>query len=275
MKKALFGALLAMTMMAAQASTTRDLESSAVVNGTIVLAKDGSVQVAVIDDEAKVGQSIADMVRKTALQWRFQPVLRNGEPVLAKASMHARVILKKTADGNYTARVKGATFGDKDTTSTDALHMVKGNQNPPYPMTAARAGIQGTVYVAVRVDRRGHVVDAVAEQVNLENTGPDRLLSQGRSILAQATLKTIREWSFQIPRTGRLATRDSWSARIPVTFQLNQAGTDRFWETYVPGPYTPAPWIDRPDANAADAIADGGMLTDGAGPTLLSQVNHD
>jgi parvulin-like peptidyl-prolyl isomerase len=83
MKKALFGALLAMTMMATQASTTRDLESSAVVNGTIVLAKDGSVQVAVIDDEAKVGRSIADMVRKTALQWRFQPVLRNGEPVLA------------------------------------------------------------------------------------------------------------------------------------------------------------------------------------------------
>jgi hypothetical protein len=275
MKRALFGALLAMTMMATQASTTRDLESSAVVNGTIVLGKDGSVQVAVIDDEAKVGRPIADMVRKTALQWRFQPVLRNGEPVLAKASMHARVILKKTTDGNYTARVKGATFGDEDMKSTDDLHRVEGDKNPSYPETALRSRVQGTVYVALQVDRLGHVSKAVAEQVDLGNTGPDHLLAQYRNILAQATLEAVHKWTFQIPTTGRLASQNSWSARIPVHFQIGEAKTDRVWETYVPGPYIPAPWVDKPDANAADAIADGGMRTDGTGPTLLSQTNHD
>jgi len=38
MKKAMFGALLAMTTMVAQASSITDIESSAVVSGTIVLA---------------------------------------------------------------------------------------------------------------------------------------------------------------------------------------------------------------------------------------------
>lgn len=39
----MLGALLAMATMAVNAGTTKDLESSAVINGTIVLAKDGTV----------------------------------------------------------------------------------------------------------------------------------------------------------------------------------------------------------------------------------------
>jgi hypothetical protein len=89
MKKVMFGALLAMVTMVAQASSTKDIESSAVVSGTIVLAKDGTVQTAVVDDGAKYGQPIADLVRKAALQWRFQPVLRQGEQCTEYELLHA------------------------------------------------------------------------------------------------------------------------------------------------------------------------------------------
>lgn len=278
MRKAMLGALLAMATMAVNAGTTKDLESSAIVNGTIVLAKDGTVQSATIDDEEKFGKPIADMVRKTALQWRFKPVLRNDEPVVAKASMHARVVLKRAADGNYSAFVKGATFGDEDMKSTDALH---GNKKvpPSYPKVAIKYRVQGTVYLALHVDRNGHVAEAIAEQVNLDNTGPDRILKQFRETLAQAALKAAHEWTYEPPTTGKLARQDSWTAHVPVVFTLTEAGVpkpERTWETYLPGPYTPAPWVDRPDMNAADAIADDGnsVLTDGAGPVLLSQINH-
>lgn len=277
----MLGALLAMATMAVNAGTTRDLESSAVINGTIVLAKDGTVQSATIDDEEKFGKPIADMVRKNALRWRFKPVLRNDEPVVAKASMHARVVLKRAADGNYSAFVKGATFGNEDMKSTDALH---GNEKipPSYPKAAIKYRVQGTVYLALHVDRSGHVTDAVAEQVNLENTGPDRILKQFRETLAQAALKAAREWNYEVPTTGALARQDSWTARVPVVYTLTEAGVvkpDSVWKTYVPGPYTPAPWIDKPDASATDAVADDGnddnVLTDGAGPVLLSQVSQD
>lgn len=279
MKKALLGALLAMVTMVAMASSSRDVESSAVVSGTIVLARDGTVQTAVIDDAARYGPAIADMVRKAALQWRFQPVLRHDEPVVAKSSMHVRVVLRKMSDGNYSVRIKGATFGDGNTDSTDTLHYAGGNKNipPRYPWAAIRARVQGTVYLALRVDRSGHVVEASAEQVNLGNTGPDHLLRQYRAILAESALKAARQWSYAIPTTGPLAGQYSWTAHVPVSYSLNEVGAlkrDRTWVSYIPGPYTPAPWVDKPDMNAVDALADHAIRTEGAGPTLLSPLNH-
>jgi len=279
MKKALFGALLALAATAAHASTARDVESSTVVKGSIVVAKDGTVQTAVVDDAKKYGQPIADMVRRAALQWRFQPVLRDGAPVLAKASMHVRVILKRISAGNYNARIKGATFGDSDPNDTGTLRNAERIQRiaPRYPEAAIRARVQGTVYMALHVDRSGRVTEAVAEQVNLGNTGPDRVLQRYRDVLAKAALTAARQWTYAIPATGKLARQDSWTARVPVNFYLNEFGApklDRTWQTYVPGPYTPAPWVDRPDMDAADAIADGAVQTDGAGPTLLSAPDH-
>lgn len=275
MKKAMLGALLAMVTMVAMASSSKDVESSAVVSGTIVLAKDGTVLTAVIDDAARYGQVIADMVRKAALQWRFQPVLRHDEPVLAKSSMHVRVVLKKMSDGNYGARIKGATFGDSNTDSTDTLHHAAGNKriSPRYPEAAIRARVHGTVYLALRVDRSGHVVAATAEQVNLGNTGPDHLLKQYRTILAESALRAARQWSYAIPTTGPLARQDSWTAHVPVNYSLGKPKPDRTWVSYVPGPYTPAPWVDKPDMNAVDALADHAIRTEGAGPTLLSPLN--
>lgn len=279
MKKAMLGALLAMAAMTAQAATRQDAESSAVVNGTIVLAKDGTVQTAVIDDPARYGQPVANFVQKTAMQWRFKPVLRDGQSVVAKASMHARVVLKQQPDGNYNARIKGVTFGDYDPNDTDTPHGTADNKKivPRYPGVAIHARVQGAVYLALRVDRSGHVTDAVAQQVNLDNIGPDNLLKEYRKILADAALKAARHWTYTIPTTGKLAKLDSWTVHVPVIFNLRESGVaefNRVWQTYVPGPYTPAPWVDKPNVDAADAIADGTLQTDGAGPTLLPAASN-
>ena len=279
MNKAMLATLLTVAAMTAQAATRQDVESSAVVNGTIVLAKDGTVQTAVIDDPAKYGQPIADFVQKTALQWRFKPVLRDGQPVVAKASMHARVVLSQKPDGDYNARISGVTFGDYDPNDTDTLHGTADNKKiiPRYPGSAIHARVQGEVYLALRVDRGGHVTDAVAQQVNLDNIGPDSLLREYRKILADAALKAARHWTYTIPTTGKLAKLDSWTVHVPVIFNLKGGGVaefNRVWQTYVPGPYTPAPWVDKPDVGAGDAIADGGLQTDGAGPTLLPAASN-
>lgn len=279
MKKAIFGVVLATLVTVAHASNSRDMESSAVLNGTIVIAKDGTVQAAELSDEAKYGKPIADMVHKAALQWLFYPVLREGKPVVAKASMHVRVVLRKEPDGNYSARIKGATFGDMDGTSTDALRNAETNKRipPRYPRDAIRARVQGTVYLALHVDRSGHVTDAIAEQVNLANIGPDSVLKQFRDMMAKATLEAARRWTYQVPTTGPLAEQDSWTAHVPVTYTLNDMGapkSDRVWETYVPGPYTQAPWTDKSGIDAVDAVADDGVRTEGAGPRLLPSTHR-
>jgi len=276
MKSLTLAALLALTPAMLQAATSKDLESSAIVEGNIVLNADGSVLSAEVPDEDKYGKPIADLVRKAALQWRFKPVVRNGEPVRAKASMHVRVVLKKAADGNYVARIKGASFGDNDMKDTDIL---RGNaQTPPrYPQEAIRARVEGTVYLSLHVDREGHVTDVVAEQVNLASNGSEHLFKHFRNVLAQASISAARHWTYLPPTTGELAAENEWIARVPVHYNLFPLGsehTEIVWRTYAPGPYTPAPWVDRPDADAADTLAGDEPQTQGAGPVLLSGIKQ-
>ena len=279
MKKLLFATLLVAAATTAQAATSRDVESSAVVAGTIVLARDGTVQSATVEDAAKYGQPIADFVQQAALKWRFVPVLVDGEAVLAKSCMNVRVVLKKAPDGNYGARIKGASFNGCGTTSTDVLHIADGSKRfpPKYPVAGLRGRVQGTAYLSLHVGRDGKVTEAVAEQVNLGSTGPERILQQYREIFAESALKAARHWTYVIPTTGKLAQQDSWIVHTSVSYHLNdldRPSSDLTWETYTPGPYTPAPWVDKPDMNAADAIANDGMRTEGAGPTLLSPLNQ-
>jgi hypothetical protein len=274
MKKAMLGALLTVATMTAQASTDQVVETSAIVQGTIVLARDGTVQTAVVDDPAKYGQPIVDFVQKAAMQWRFKPVLRGGQPVVAKASMHARVVLTQKPDGNYVAQIKGVSFGDYDPNDTSALREGK-MITPSYPLEAVVSRVQGTVYLAFRVDRSGHVAQAVAEQVDLDGRGPEGVLRHYREVLARSALLAIRGWTFLPPTTGKLAKEDSWTGRFSVIYRLNPSKSKPVWQAYVPGPYTPAPWVGKPDVGAADALADGGLQTDGAGPTLLhASDNH-
>ena len=277
MKKVIFAAIFALVAVVAQASSVKDLESSAVIDGSIVVTTDGSVRTTQIDEPEKYGP-IAEMVRNAALKWRFQPVLRHGEPVVAKASMHVRVVVKKLSEGRYAARVTGATFGDDDPVPTDELRYSKSQRvMPVYPAAPAKARVDATVYVVLRVDRSGHVADAVAEQVNLGSPGAEVLARRYRRAFAEAALKATRRWTFEIPTTGELAASSDWTARIPIHFHVESprhADTVPVWQTYVPGPYTPAPWAHRQGQDGGDAIAEGALQTEGTGPVLLSKLDQ-
>ena len=277
MKKVIFAAIFALAAMVAQASSVKDLESSAVIDGSIVVTTDGSVRTTQIDEPEKYGP-IAEMVRNAALKWRFQPVLRDGEPVVAKASMHVRVVVKKLSEGRYAARITGATFGDDDPVPTNELRYADSQRAlPVYPAGPAKARVEATVYVVLRVDRSGHVAEAVAEQVNLGSPGSEVLARRYRRTFADAALEAARQWTFEVPTTGELAARSDWTARVPINFHIEarrHADTVRVWQTYVPGPYTPAPWVHGPGQDAGDAIAEGALQTDGTGPVLLSKLGQ-
>lgn len=144
-------------------------------------------------------------------------------------------------------------------------------------MAAIKARVQGAVYLALHIDRQGHVTDAVAEQVNLENAGPDGVLRKYRELMAKASLDAARRWTYRVPTTGRLAGQDSWTVHVPIVYTLNVVGAprvERVWRTYVPGPYTPAPWVDKPSMATADALADDGSYTEGSGPVLRTAFDH-
>ncbi|TBR39784.1 MULTISPECIES: energy transducer TonB [Dyella] len=280
MRKTWLVAALA-TVSVAQATEFRPVvESSTLVKGTIVLNKDGTVASTSIDDENVLGNALSDVVRKTAAQWRFDPVMQNGEPVIAKARMSVRLVARKNDSGDYNVRVKGAMFGESvDATKRRNLpHLT----SPAYPPAAVSAQLEATTYVALRLDKDGHVIDAVAEQVNLSQWGSERLMKEWRDVFAKAALAAARKWTVQRPDDAPPLNADTWTARIPVVFHITNLHTGRtrsIWQTYVPGPVDPIPWLEGKPARGAfaqspDALPDGQIAIEGDGPNLLTPTDH-
>lgn len=277
--KRFLAALLIAAAASAQAQPPSNVESSAVLKGSVVVSKDGSVLDVSINDGVRFDPVIVDFVRTYVSQVRFEPVKVDGQVVNAKAAMAVRVVLKELPSGEYNMRVKGLWFGAETDMSTDSVQFAPGVKQTPihYPEAAHQAGVQGTVYLLLLIDRQGRVADLVAEQVNLRVTDTKGVRTPFRRTLADAAIRTAKDWKFVVPTTGKLASEDSWMVRVPVDFSFKVAGVPYqapLWESYVPGPYTPAPWDLNPNGDAADAIVDGDLHTEGNDLKPLSSIDQ-
>jgi len=81
------------------------------------------------------------------------------------------------------------------------------NPPPPYPASARRRGIEGTVTIAARVGASGE-----AQELKLA-------ASSGDATLDSAAMEAVRDWRFIPARRGEQAV-DAW-VRIPFVFRLN------------------------------------------------------
>ncbi len=255
-------ALLALPVVAAGPGAVRkQVESSMVVTGSIDIEPDGSVGGYRIDRAGDVPRGVQDMIARFAPGWRFDPVLVDGRPVKARARMNLRLVARKIGKDSYQVSLRSATFGqDAPGESLGSLKL-----GPPhYPREAVQAGAAGTVYLAVKVGRDGHVIDAVAEQVNLTFISSENAMTRWRGVFAKSALAAARGWTFQPPTAGDSAGDPWWVARVPVTYSL-QRSTDTYgrWQAYVPGPRQPLPWRGDALAGGSDALPDDGVFQAG------------
>ena len=234
-----------------------------VLTGTIVVAPDGSVRSYAIDRGDKVEAPAMALVNGNVPAWKFEPVLRGGHPVAAKAKMSMRVVAKPVGDGNYTLSINGTHFG-QDVPGEEITY--KDRVQPSYPSEAVRGRVAGTVYLLLRVGRQGQVEDAAAEQVNLAVIASDQELTQWRKILARSALWAARKWTFNIPTTGGHRNEAHWIARVPVHYSLSNRGEPRVdnygkWQSYVPGPKELVPWVEDKHllSGSADALPGDGL----------------
>ena len=267
---------------AAQAADTAPghTEASLLVNGHILLAQDGTVSAFDLDHQDQLPAPVVDMIKRSSARWRFEPVLENGAPVAAKAPMHLRIVASPAADGQtFQVRIASATFANGSyahgVTYKDHSAMLT------YPDAAVRAGIGGTVFLVLRIQRDGTVGDAAAEQVNLDHTGSEGVLRQLRNALAESSVRVARKWVFN-PPAGPHKYDDSWIIRMPITYKLQTDQTrgprDLAWQVYSPGPKASIPWLDeyrrthKEDSVGADALPDGLHLV-GDGPHLITALD--
>lgn len=268
------GLLLAGAALAGVRSTRASVEASMLVTGTIGITPQGTVLAYTLDHPEKLPPAVADLIGKNVPRWMFEPVLRDGKPVAAKAKMSLRVVATPVSDGNFKLAVRSAYFGDP--AQGLKTHEFIG---PRYPMQAIRSRVEGTVYLVLRIDRAGKVTDEAAQQVNLRVIARDKEMEYWRGLFAKASLDAARQWTFTAADPSDHALyRD---VRVPVSYQLTESfSTPRKphygqWEAYVPGPLEPVPWSDedRMLTGGADALPGDGVY--GAPSlSLLTPLNH-
>lgn len=266
-----------MAMAAGPGAVRKQIESSMLVEGTIEITAEGTVRSLGIERQEKLPEDLVAFVQQQVALWTFEPVLVDGTATPARSRMALRLVARRLDDTRMTVGIRSASFNGEAPepgAAVDAISM----KPPRYPSQAVRSGVAGTVYLVLKIGREGRVEDVVVEQVNLRVVASDKEMTRYRALLADATLKAAREWTFQAPIIGELADDEFWSVRVPTDYTFDRSRGDGYgqWQAYVPGPRETVPWkTDEDPAFSPDALADGGVYTAGAaqGPRLLTPLD--
>lgn len=263
----LVGLLTASATTAFADDLGKDFEASMVVTGTITVNPDGSVNSYTLDQPDKLPPAATQVASATLPKWKFQPVLEDGKPVMAKSSMSVRIVAHPIDAQHATVSITGASFGRDASQRKDSPECESGEcliaklrTLPPYPIEGLRNQLSGTVYLVQEIGRDGHVVRQAIKQVNLRS----RWYASSAKMFADASLEVARDWTYSVPTSGDEAKRDHWIVSIPVDFTLGGTYAYGQWEPYIPGPVKIIPWATD-DTNhvaangSSDAIPDGGV----------------
>lgn len=250
------------------------VEASMLVTGSIDIEADGRVSGYRLDRAGELPPEVVTLVEKAAGIWRFEPVLVDGVAAAVRAPMSLRIGARQQGEDEYGVDIRSARFGE-DTPGSVPRGIER--RPPAYPTRALSEGIQGTVYLVLRVGMDGQVGDVVAEQVNLRYIAGERAMDRARDLLARASISAARSWTFAPPDPALTGGETEWSVRVPVDFTIGRSSGPEYgaWQAYVPGPRHEIPWR-RSEENGlgADALAAGGVYPlESDGPRLLTGLN--
>lgn len=263
----------------------RQTEASMLVTGHVLLEEDGSVVGWEIDRPEKLPPAVVELIERSAPAWKFEPVLIDGQPRRVRARMSLRMVANQQEGGDYQVTIRSGYFGEEALKPEERLERAGTSQvqsiqmrPPAYPKPAVKMGVQGTVYVILRINRQGLVDDALAEQVNLKTVGNEMQMRHMREMLTKPTLLAAQKWTFQIPTTGESAGNEYWLVRVPIDYELGGKAGPRYgqWDAYIPGPRHRASWDDADlDPNySPDAVVAEGIYEVGKGLKLVTPLQQ-
>ena len=223
----------------------KQVELSMLVKGEISVDAAGRVAGMSIDRPEQLPAGVVSFVQAQVPTWVFEPVHVDGSAVAVRNRMRMLAVAKKDDAGGYELRLQAVSFHPLERNAR--FDVVKDSMAPPrYPVSLARAGASGSVFLLLRVGRDGTVQEAFAEQVNLRSLATENVMQKVRDGFAQSAVSAARRWTFTPPAEGPLASADYWTVRTTVDYLLD---LDTFqygkWVAYVPGPRQTAGWVDQ------------------------------
>lgn len=275
------------------------LEASMVVNGTITVNPDGSVQGYTVHDLGELPPPVRQIVQATVPRWQFVPIVIDGRPTAAEAGMSLRIVADwhSVHAKQATIRVAGAAFGCEARAKSQlpgecpqgTTVAMESRVPPRYPIQALRARVGGEVFLVLEIGRDGHVTQAAARQVNLYSLTDQS--AHFRKVLADASIEAARRWTFRIPTVGANADKRHWVVTVPINYMIApspmQTGSllrrtskpvPGQWRAYVPGPVQSIPWDDEDESGvngSGDAIAGGELFVRDERFVLKTPLNGD
>lgn len=280
MRTAWVGLLCCLVMGTAWAgnerAVKRQIEASMQITGSLDVDETGCVRSHAVDRAESLPSGVVQLLDQILPTFRFQPVLHDGHPGAVHAKMSLVVAANQVDREHVAIRIRSARFDESDPPPGELItidHRVAMH----YPVDAMSAGVAGTVYVAVRIDRSGHVVDAQAQQVNLRFIDNERGMQRWREALSKPTLATVRRYTFHVPTSGKHAGDEYFSGILPVIYRFEGDSLPTYgtWQSYVPGPRQDIAWLDQEQADAGsnEAIPEGTFAQAGTGMTLLTPLD--
>lgn len=262
---------LALTVQAGKQE--RMVESSLLVSGHITISADGKVLSHRLDDAETLPEGIAALTAHLASKWTFEPTAL-GDAKASRSRMRLLYVAKRQDDGKLALELRSANF-EADMPKEARIRLARKSTQIQYPRALVQNNVSGTVYLKIRVGRDGKVMDIDASHVNLRTIGGENKMALWRNLLSSASIKAIRDWTFQPPTTGPDVDAPHWTGIMPVSFNayLDEPQPGK-WESYIPGPRKVIPWADSQGMTAeqTDALAPNEFNSSGNNRRLTSPL---
>ncbi len=226
--------LLAETPAATQFESK--IESVLTVRGQVEIGPDGKVLTHELAKDTSKG--VADLIGQNVALWRFEPITRNGKPVIARTAMTLNVSAREGADGAFSLRLENVWFGGRKIKS--AL------RQPRYPSSAISAGLGARVWLLLELDPTGKVVTVHPYQTSLTRRMRESRAARWRSRFERASIEAAKHWGYEPAELfdGAQAGR---FFKTPIDFKITLTDGRRRgpeWEAFVPGPINPSAIFD-------------------------------
>jgi TonB family protein len=255
-------------------------EASMTVTGTVEIDAAGAVTAYTVDHRRSLDRTVVALLDRAVPTWRFEPLPTDAKVHPASTPMSVFIVATQVSKDKYAMRIKSAHFSDPAAEPGEQIRAVA-MAPPKYPKAAEKLGVEGTVYLALRIDRAGHVTDVMAEQANVSAMKSEEAARRARKILVDASIDAAKSWTFLPPTSGSLADAPFWTVRVPIAYQFADASGPVYgqWLAYVSGPHQPIPWPhgeeSEAESSSPEGLVAGTVDPVGAGPHLLTLLGQD
>ncbi|HEX7914527.1 hypothetical protein [Rudaea sp.] len=243
--------LMAAGMTAAKADQPAAIYSMEAV-GEVQIATDGHVSDYRL--ASKLPDEVAKLIDQNVRGWHFEPILVDGQPVVARTTMHIHLTAEPIAGGkdNYKLRIASMNFGEP-------RHA--GQMKPPhYPMEAVAAHLGARVLLYLRLDENGKVVEVQPYQTSLgARTRSEHEAESWRKVFERSSVAAAKEWRYDMTETVDGKPMGT-TVIVPIEYGVGdtraEALKENKWKGYVPGPIHPAPWMNKPGLAANQDLSE-------------------